>query len=509
MPSPWQIRDLIDFEYFLREDEEVSGDELHRRDRKWYLLSEDRPQERGKLFHQWLAFRREERKARGELDGPGEAFNECLTILHRIVPMAGLVSGAGLAIALLQYHGVQAVNVSTYFGLLIVLQVVMLLVLLVAMLYRKKKAGQGLHAAYPLLSHIVYTWAFRLSIGMLGKLDGEQRNAIRAGFGDLKIKKAIYGRVIFHPVFQLVQLFGVLFNVGALAATLLRVMMRDIAFGWQSTLQVSPNIVYEFAKTLAAPWRWALAEGTGYPSLEQVEGSRMVLKEGLLHLETADLVSWWPFLCLCLVTYGMVPRMALWCYALYRQRQSLMDLNFSHAACDRLERRMKTPTLDTSDRSSARVCVSDEAIESRTKSGVLPSNGEDESTLLLVPAEMASEFDGNQLARIVECSVGRAVSHTRPFTVGRQGIGDLGIEARESVTIFQEAWQPPIQEYLAFIRRLRDHVAPDTSIVILLNGRTKPGEDFGAVSDRDRTTWKQVIKTLADPYLTVAEVVLS
>ena len=34
----------------------------------------------------------------------------------------------------------------------------------------------------------------------------------------------------------------------------------------------------------------------------------MVLKEGIYHLTTPDLVSWWPFLLLAVCFYGFLPR---------------------------------------------------------------------------------------------------------------------------------------------------------------------------------------------------------
>ena len=39
------------------------------------------------------------------------------------------------------------------------------------------------------------------------------------------------------------------------------------------------------------PWAWLLPADLAYPSLAQVEGSHMVLKEGIYHLATGDLVA--------------------------------------------------------------------------------------------------------------------------------------------------------------------------------------------------------------------------
>ena len=484
MARPWDTKDLIDFEYYLYQDEEGVADKLAARDRRFFLGLKEVPTERADLFHDWLHFRLNLENP-AERTGPGEAFGECFGILQRAFPLLGLISGAGLATSLLQYHGTQAVNVSNYFGVLIVVQIVMLIALLAATIFRKKLTGRGFQTTYPLISRLAYKLATRMSAGALGKLGGEKRSAIAGGLGELKIKKAIYGRVIYQPVFRWVQSFGILFNIGALIATLLRVFTRDIAFGWQSTVQVASGSVHGLVSLLAAPWRWIFGEGKGYPTLEQVEGSRMVLKEGMLDMATGDLVSWWPFLCLCLVVYGLIPRLVLWGYATFAHRRNLSELNFSHASCERLYRRMTTPLLESSAAkpNGGRSKVRTGGDESVPEEYVPPfsSAKRGASTLLLVPEELAGELDSDLLIRMVEKSVGRTVSRTRPYNLSRSGMGDLGIQPKESVTIYQEAWQPPIREYLSFVKRLREHVAPETAVVVLLNGRTKPDEAFAPV----------------------------
>lgn len=504
MRHKWDIRDLVDFEYYLYQDEETSNEELSRRDRAFYLGLEEIPADRPSLFHRWLSFRLEKD---GPKEGgtPGEAFAECFSILKKGFPLAGLLSGIGVAIGLLQYQGTIAVNVSNYFGVLVVLQLLMLLVLVIALIYRRKTLGSGIQAAYPLLSRILIKWSANMSQSALRNMGGTKTAKVQSGLGELRLKNALYGRVIYQPVFQLAQSFGVLFNLGALGTTLLAVFTKDLAFAWQSSVLSSPTI-YGIARFLALPWGWIWGEGVGYPSLAQVEGSQMILKDGLRHLASSDLASWWLFLCLCLTVYGLIPRLALWLYARFTLSRSLDRLNFTHAVCERLYRRMATPMLESAGTPSPglQVNASDDANPLPALTGA-----QGESTLLLIPAELAGELDGDTLTRIVEQSVGRTVSRTRPYSLGKHGLGELGIRPLESVTLYQEAWQPPIQEYLSFIKRLRQHVAPETALIILLNGRTKPGETFAAVSDIDRQTWTQVIKRLADPYLGLAEVVLT
>ena len=103
-----------------------------------------------------------------------------------------------------------------------------------------------------------------------------------------------------------------------------------MAFGWQSSLQFSAGQVAEAARCLALPWSWFLQEGLGYPSLEQVQGTQIVLKEGIYNLDTKNLVSWWPFLCMSLVCYGLLPRCIMLLAGLSRYRRQLEGLELRY-----------------------------------------------------------------------------------------------------------------------------------------------------------------------------------
>ena len=90
---------------------------------------------------------------------------------------------------------------------------------------------------------------------------------------------------------------GVLALVG-IDGQVVQVVTADIAFGWQSTIQFSSDAVYTFVKIFSLPWSWIEPLSIVNPTYAQIQGSRMVLKDGIYHLATPDLVSWWPFLLL-------------------------------------------------------------------------------------------------------------------------------------------------------------------------------------------------------------------
>ena len=124
------------------------------------------------------------------------------------------------------------------------------------------------------------------------RLSGRRRLDLAALIGSIQQRREL-AALLLWPAFILVQMGGIGFNLGVLGATLSKVVFSDMAFAWQSTLQLSPELVAELVRWIALPWSWIVPQA--YPSLEQIQGSQMVLKEGVAHLATANLVAWWPF----------------------------------------------------------------------------------------------------------------------------------------------------------------------------------------------------------------------
>lgn len=71
--------------------------------------------------------------------------------------------------------------------------------------------------------------------------------------------------------------FGIV--CGIFFTQLFRPAFNEYRYGWRTTLPnfITPARVHNFAKTVALPWSIFAGEGCGYPSLEQVEDSRIIL----------------------------------------------------------------------------------------------------------------------------------------------------------------------------------------------------------------------------------------
>ena len=533
----WTIPDLIDLEFFLDKDDGQDIDVLTARDRQIYaqifsenngILKEASP---AVELYQWLVARREAlHHTNPETPLPGRVWHELMLLLGWGTLFSGLFSGAGLAFSFLSYSGTRPVNVSTYFGIFVLLEVVFLVVLLALSVYRHL-LGQGLEVSvfYRTLRNVF----FRL-IDRVGQKTHRgtsaaicsQWSAFSVTFRKLQRQ---YGALMMRPFFLIAQLFGVSFNAGILAATLLKVIGSDIAFGWQTTLQVQGKAVYSLVRFLSFPWRWAIPQGV--PSLEQIEGSQLILKDGIYHMATQNLVSWWPFLCLSVLFYGLLPRLVLLLSGLFQQRRDLRQLRFDHGKCRQVLHRMKTPVVSTV-ALAEKIELSGVAEQVPSASMMPPEemhpSGQDIESAqagrknksvaviaALIPDELVEDFPFPELKNMILKRLGYQIVLQQPFwTLDQTEDQELATvnekmekEKCEDVLLLQEAWQPPIQEFFSLLKRVRNMLGEQATIFVVLIGKPAPETMLTPVDRKNLQIWQQKMSVLADPGLQLIELV--
>ena len=513
MKKPWTLADVLDFEFFLSSDQELidSGKDDHQaeRDRAIYLhvreLCEQAPADvdRACLLRQWLSRRREDflHDSGGTTVLPGGLFRELIRICGWFLFVLTLLIGWGGAFSFLSYSGTTPVNVSFFFLFFVCSQLFLLLILLVSFVARRLIGGGSLPITYTLLRKgILYLAA---KIGRLPTAMDTHRWL--AGLsGRLRRRHRSYGLLFVLPFFFLIQLGGIGFNLGVLAATLLKVVGTDIAFGWQSTLQLSSETVYRLVRTIALPWSWFLPAGLGYPDPAQIKGSQMVLKDGIYHLATGDLVSWWPFLCLSVAVYGLLPRVCLLVAGWLTNRSLLRRLEFNTADQQQLLHRMLTPRLSTESNLEPPPAHEEEADEPVAEPVTPQAEGR---VLALIPDELFSDCDREELAELVRARLGLEVERCLRVDQGRDEqqvlleIGREDLTGADSMLLLQEAWQPPIEEFLYFLHRLRELVGEKVLLSIAFIGKPTAATMFTSAADQDYTIWRRKIDTLGDPYL--------
>lgn len=555
--SRWHIPDLLDLEFFLDQDEGEGLEALAARDRDFF--SHLSPSENQKdippasILFSWLAARRKEfRENSNNSVLPGRVGQEVFVLFFWGAQLGGLFSGASVAFSFLSYGGTRPVNVSAYFGFFVVFEVV-LFVLMLSMSAYRKILGHGLEHSflYGMLLRMFFKMMDSLARRSFAHASSEQSMQWKSWSGSMKKMQQRYGSLFMRPFFLLAQLFGVAFNAGVLAATLLKVIGSDVAFGWQTTLQVNSESIYNLVRLVSIPWAW-LVPGHCCPSPAQIEGSRLVLKDGMYHLATPALVSWWPFLCLSVGMYALLPRFIVWIGGMLQQRKKLNALRFDSGRYRQLFHRMRTPVLATRavaeskpqcepkqeykgktnpihlKNSAKEQATAQQPLSPSKKKGperaqtsasveavALPDNQVISPLVVLVPEELADDFAQQDLQHIITARLGYESFTMLPiWTLAKteeeeRALVIIAIESLENadLCIVQEAWQPPIQELLRFLTSIRHTIGEQTTITIGLIGRPDPDSIFTPVDPVQAQTWNNKIATLADPGIQIVELV--
>ncbi|MGB5686487.1 MAG: DUF2868 domain-containing protein, partial [Candidatus Electrothrix sp.] len=403
---------------------------------------------------------------------------------------------------------------------------------------------------------LLYRLLRRLFTGLLHKImAGVQKKTSQKVSAETRLKwssynssikqiRQRYGLLFLRPFFLVVQVFGVCFNTGVLAATLFKVIGADLAFGWQSTLQVTPASVHQLVHWVALPWSWL--PDSFIPTLSQIEGSRLVLKEGIYHLINADLTSWWPFLCLSVLCYGLLPRLVLLIVVSIQQYRNLAMLDFQQGYFRQTLHRMRTPQVSTAahtePRSSGRATPRPEPdttitgpapglhntqdiAQEKNSADAPPEISDSDAPLApiiaLIPDELLPDCSFNELEQQVSHRLGYALSLLLPFwTLDQNEEEELAalqnaMKQNESsdkssdVFVLLEAWQPPIEELFSWLEQLRNTIGPGPVILLALVGKPSPQTILTPVQPQHLQIWQQKTTALGDAGLQLIELVKS
>ncbi len=208
----------------LRLEQERTADwqTLHIRDREWYLQQHERGQW-GQLRAWFECF--------GERDG------EPFSLLSPIISAIGLITGFLLIAGLLEFHTFERINLLL---LLLFAVIIPLLVWVIGLIISADNT--------PLLSLIKR----RLPPWPGGPTASSTLQPL------LRQTAVLLG-----------QQFSLLFASAMVLGMLLYILLTDLAFGWSSTLDLSPDSLLAVTSIIAWPWQWLWPDAT--PTLTLIE----------------------------------------------------------------------------------------------------------------------------------------------------------------------------------------------------------------------------------------------
>ena len=335
----WTLSQIVDFESRIHLDQKLDPNTLEQRDRTIRKsLPSNSPQTNSSLLQHWLAYFK---KSPFDTPSVGETIQASSALGSKLIYLLYSLFGLLLGFQLLSYNGNEPVNVSAFLGLVILLQIAFVLLSTFLILVGIPKPS-SLELSPTMRIARASLWSLSALILRLNRFstDSHQHQFQLAFLGRLKGRLWLYNTPIRWLSFNIANKSGIAFNSGICLAILAAVTFSDRAFGWQTSLDLSAATIHSFASQLSLPWAWLFGEGTGYPSLDQITGSQIILKDGIRTLNTADLTSWWSFLLLATFTYGLLPRVLLSAISSQAYNKSLKQIDFHDAESQRIIRRL-------------------------------------------------------------------------------------------------------------------------------------------------------------------------
>jgi hypothetical protein len=555
-----RLSDIMDLDYLLALDDHPgsrdAASKVAARDRDIFRQADGAKMTDNALIEAWLSYRRllyfDQSGPTGYHRLPGQVFNHVFAWTARGMALAGGLSGLALAYGFLAYHGVRPVNVALFFFVFVLVPAVFFLFFVAGLVihpFRRSRQGPGMFSA--VVSRILFDlmpallkWV-RMKVRTGSSDPGPSR--LDEGILFIRTKRREYQPLFFWPLVILVSLFALFFSAGALGGTLFRVTFSDVAFGWQSTLAATPSAVHDLVSLVSLPWAAWMPESLAGPSPAQVEGTRIILKQGIAALATEHLTSWWPFLCMSMICYAVIPRLVIIGGAFLGHRTAVNRFDFHQPRFRRLIVRMKSPVMDigleettparsasvspsrprplrreTKKRSEVRAPVGGPSSEQTFEDPhpALQQAGQDiapaEPSSIGTPAvvlapgpawdQAATDRVSHLLARQFFLDVRQVIPIDQDLDADALVLGPDVLDGADPVIFLQEVWQPPIRGILHYLVQLKQGVLQDKNLWVLLT--QAPEEENLGVADRDvdAGVWQDCILRLGHPDMLVERI---
>ncbi len=527
-----RLKDIIDLDYLISIDDAFdSQEDIQSRaikDRKIYHQCNSRSQTLKILLFSWLTLRKEEFFQDVDKKGltllPGRIFSSLFTWMVYAMVFSGGIAGISLVYSFLAYHGTRPINVAVFIALFVVFQV--LLILFSLILVVRRSLGSKIRKNR-FRNSIIHTLVSFLFFDVLPKILKKTNQTIFKKSLDtleytssiIRMKNREYKDLFFWPFFILTSAFAFSFSAGALGGTFFRVIVSDMAFGWQSTLMATSAKVHDLVSIMALPWSWFIPESLALPSLEQIEGSRIILKDGISVLATQDLISWWPFICLGILFYAVIPRGILIIAGVLAQRRALRNFNFDRPRFRQLIVRMQSPILDI----DANEILDNQAPENqamRTNPTLLHDREWKETTAFTAQPDIVDQkavilaskgiFSEETIQKLIQgieqhlfLDVQETIDISFDYEDDIDAVRRINFSDVDQVILVHEVWQPPIRGLLHYITRIKAAMPEGKPMCILLT--RDAGQENLAVdkSDINYDVWKKAIFKLENPDIVV------
>lgn len=373
-----------------------------------------------------------------------ESTQQMEELLHYImwfIIIGMFLTGLGTGRALLEYGGENLVNIVSFFVVLVMVPLLFSLVSLGVLLKSFLFAAD--RSRIPILIKFLLDLFRHLPLGM-------QKNPQRL-YAHEKLMQSLG--------MTLLQYGSIALSLGALSALIMTITTEDIAFGWNTTLDISPEMMHRIVAVIALPWSTYLPDAV--PSRELIILSQHFRLGGEIAPELIAqakvLGSWWQFLALSLLVWGVSVRIVLVLFSSWNYHRTVNGLLLSNHNALLLLKYMNESHITTYAQEIERKSDRGEHTDKQP-----PCHS---STQIAADTLIGWNLNADALETV---SKQRHIKAGTFFSAGGKNTleeDDAIIEkAKGSITVVVKAWEPPMREFLDFLRDLGRHSAGIVSV---------------------------------------------
>ncbi len=452
---------LINLEIQLLKDAEADPLEIRLRDREIGRKLHDSGSSITGLFLHWLKLAGGENARK-----PGDMYNTGMHLLAYILFFSGLATGLSAGSAVLHFDGTQPVNIVNFLALFLGVQfLTYLLFLLNCLPERIKKTLPFLGDFYDFLRQIALLIS-QSSSRILDRIGAEQTHLFFERLQRIRLRHKLYLNIEKWLLIRLSQTFSLAFNLGALLICLYLIVFSDLAFAWNTTLDLPDKSFHRLTTMVSQPWHKIMPEAV--PDLALVEKTRFSRLEGTYlnapkNKRAADLNSpgdWWPFLILALFFYGFLPRLIIYCFSLWRFHANLQKVSLKTVHFAALYERLIMPLVQTRAGSSENI---DSQSRKLKDDSTVANKAAAEVCKIILWGEPQLPVD--QIQALVYKRFGCENYTTLEAGTFESRKDDLTLQQLAKVTgknelvlILVESWETPGKAIYHFVQRLREQL---------------------------------------------------
>jgi hypothetical protein len=389
------------------------------------------------------------------------------------------IAGAGV---LFYYNGERPINVLPILFYFVFIPVALLCISFLVMIWNRFSSS----AAVPTF----FAELFKLLVSFTG---GFKKNAGDA-LGIFQRNRALYGETGYYFIRLQFQRNSIAYVLGAISWFVLSIITTDLAFSWSSTLQLSAGNIYTLTEFLAIPWESWLPDATlSHEIIDKTQYFR-ASNEAIPSGATAqELGVWWSFLMMCMIVYGLAPRLLAGAWFKKKFSGAVKDAAVNSEEGRKLLGLINNPNYTTTPANHPKNFKDFNKV--KLSSGSADLNLENCKSVLLWRLKTAN-VDLSKINNVTDqiLETGGLKTTTDDENAMQEVCERLrNAEHYEFVLILTRYWEPPDREFENFIKKLKQNTGTASINIAPVISRKS---DLNEVNKED---WESRVIQIGDP----------